>query len=264
MYLFKRELKAGSKSLLIWLVVCSLIMTMSLSMFPSFAKQGAYITEVMASFPQEMLDAINASNIDFTNPMDYFGYIFQYVLLGAAIMAMLLGINILGKEEGDKTIEFLNAKPISRNQIVTEKLLAALVQLVVFSVLIAVLPYILLNLITDVEILFAPFIYVGLGVFLTQVICVSLGFILSTLVIKAKRSMPLALGVVFTLYFFSMMQGILKEDWMKYISPFSYFNVSQIVETSSLHVYGVLIALSLTVLMVTGTYLSYNKKDFSN
>ena len=128
MFLFNREFKAGQKSLIIWITLCSLIMMMSLVMFPSFASQGEYLSEVMASFPEEMLAAINAEQVDFSEPLDYLGYIYQYVLLGAAIMAMLLGSNILAKEEGEKTIEFLNAKPISRRQIVTEKLLFLLLK----------------------------------------------------------------------------------------------------------------------------------------
>ena len=265
MYLLEREFKSNRKSLIIWICACSMIMGMSLAMFPSFASQGDYLTEVMASFPEEMLAAINAVNLDFSNPMDYFGYIYQYVLLGAAIMAMLLGVNVLGKEEGEKTIEFLNAKPISRSSIVTQKLLFVLSQLLLFSGVMTVIPYLLMNLVTDVAIEFEPFLLVGLGTFLAQVLFASLGSTVSTFVIKAKHGMPVALGVIFLMYFVSMMQGILPDlEWLKYLSPFSFFNVGNIINQGALQMYGVWIAIILSIIIVSFTYSLYNRKDFSN
>lgn len=265
MYLLKRELKANRKSLLIWIIGCSLMMTLSLSMFPSFASQGAELEELMATFPEEMLKAINADKLDFSNPVEYFGYIYQYILLAAGIMSMLIGISALAKEEGEKTIEFLFAKPVTRSQIVIEKALYLLLHITIFSVIIMMVPFAVLNIVADETINFTPFLYTGIATWLTQLFFMSVGVCLSTLVVKAKRYMQVALGVVFTFYFVSMIAGIMQDmEWLKYVSPFSYFNVSQIISTEQLTDYGIWIACIGSGVLVATTFLLYNRKDYSN
>lgn len=53
MYLLKREIKSNMKSLALWIVIVVGIMSFSLSMFPSFAEQGDYISELMDSFQRK-------------------------------------------------------------------------------------------------------------------------------------------------------------------------------------------------------------------
>ena len=53
----------------------------------------------------------------------------------ATIHAAMLGATIIAKEERDKTSEFLFAKPVLRSTIITAKLLAAFVNIVVFNLI---------------------------------------------------------------------------------------------------------------------------------
>ncbi|MCK8060722.1 MULTISPECIES: ABC transporter permease subunit [unclassified Fusibacter] len=263
MILLQRELKANLRGIIIWMIVCGGVMTMSLSMFPSFAKQGDYLAEVLASFPEEMLAAINASSIDFTNVLDYFGYIYQYVLLAVGIMSMMLGVSVLSKEEGEKTIEFLNAKPMTRSTIVTEKILFVLTQIVCVSAFLSFMGYVLTNGFNDGRIALEPFIYVFLGTILIGTIFASIGLVISVFVIKTKRYIPIALGMVFTMYFMSMMVAVSdKLSGLKYISPFSLFNIGDLINTLSIDYENLLIALTLIIGLVTTTYILYNRKDF--
>lgn len=265
MYLMKREWRSNLKSLAIWIVVCGLIMTMSLSMFPSFASRGDYITEVMASFPEEMLKAIQANNLDFSNPLDYFGYIYQYVLLGAAAMAMLLGIHSLGKEENDKTIEFLAAKPISRTRMVVEKMMFVTASLIGFSLMISGISFILLKIVADADVSFKFLTLVFSCTLFTQLLFAFIGIFLSTMVVKSRIAMPIALGVVFTLYFTGMIESILSDyDWLGYVTPFSNFNVGVAIKGGTLDGMGLLLTMVSVVILASLSFLMYNKKDFTN
>ncbi|HQD53175.1 MAG TPA: ABC transporter permease subunit [Bacillota bacterium] len=58
------------------------------------------------------------------------------VLLFGGIYAAILGSGIMAKEEEEKTIEFLLARPVSRSQIITGKLFTLLIYLLFLNLLI--------------------------------------------------------------------------------------------------------------------------------
>lgn len=56
--------------------------------------------------------------------------------LGGAFFAALCAVGILSKEEKDKTAEFLLTHPVSRKRVVTEKLIAVLIQITAMNIII--------------------------------------------------------------------------------------------------------------------------------
>ena len=56
----------------------------------------------------------------------------------ATIHAAMLGATIIAKEERDKTAEFLFVKPVSRSKIISFKLLVALVNIVILTIVAAI------------------------------------------------------------------------------------------------------------------------------
>lgn len=212
-----------------------------------------------------MMEALNANQLDFTNPLDYLGYIYQYLLLAAAIMAMLLGVSTISKEEGEGTIEFLNAKPISRTYMVTQKLIFMVIQITIMSVCLSGASYVLISLVADESVALQPFILVLIITFLTGFFFVSIGMLISVFVTKTKRYMPIALGVVFTMYFLAMMAGISSDlEATKYLSPFAFFNVGDVLKHNAIELYGILITLILSTVLIVGTYVLYDRKDFNS
>ena len=59
--------------------------------------------------------------------------------LGGAFYASLCAVGILSKEEKDKTADFLLTHPISRKRIITEKLIAVLIQITAMNIIIYLL-----------------------------------------------------------------------------------------------------------------------------
>jgi ABC-2 type transport system permease protein len=57
------------------------------------------------------------------------------MLLCGSIFAMLLASGILSKEESDKTIEFLLSKPVTRNNIINQKLLSTTFYILLFNII---------------------------------------------------------------------------------------------------------------------------------
>ena len=127
--MFKREMKINFKSFLIWLAVILGLFGVVFLIYPSIINSDSIemLDEMMKIFPPEVLKAFN---MDISSIDSAFGWLktegFVFVLLITGCYSGLLGSNILLKEESDKTIEYLNSLPITRNKIIFGKVLAGL------------------------------------------------------------------------------------------------------------------------------------------
>ena len=132
MNIFIRELKANRKALIIWSVCMALLVLSGMGKFTAYAAGGSS-SAVFDKLPNTLKIMLGFNGFEVTKISGFFAFLFPYIELTTAIHAALLGSSIIAKEERDKTTEFLIAKPISRNAIITSKLLVALVNVIVIN-----------------------------------------------------------------------------------------------------------------------------------
>jgi ABC-2 type transport system permease protein len=269
MNIFKIELKRGMKSLGIWSIVCTLLIILFMSMFPSMKDSGMQelVNTKMDALPQAMLEAFNLKDMpDFTKLSQYFAYVFQYIVIAGCIYAGLLGSKSLIGEESEGTIEFLYAKPASRTKIVTMKLLSSLALFYIFVVIMAIVSILIsivvkpedlkiIDLFIDMKLLFSGFFLVGL-------VFMSIGFLTSVLVPHLRLAMPTAIGFFFTTYLLGTFSGMIDSlEFLKYLSPFHYAVPSELIKNGFDGV-NILLAFVIIVISISTTYIVYRKKDF--
>ena len=88
--------------------------------------------KMLDSMPPALLDALSMRGFNLTTISGFYGVMFIYFALMAAIAAAMWGSDIISKEERDKTVEFSLVLPVSRSRVVTAKALAALVNCIAF------------------------------------------------------------------------------------------------------------------------------------
>lgn len=272
MNIFKLEFKSTRRSMILWSCIVSGILILFMSFFPSMANSDMVqlMQAKIDAMPKAMLAAFGLSRLpNFTHIIEYFAYIFQFLVLAGAVYAALLGASSLIKEESDGTIEYLYAQPVTRTQIVTQKLLSAVGSYVLFLIIIGTFSAILLtvmkpekenlmDVIMDMKTIFA-------GMLLSGLVFLSVSFFISTLLKSAKQALPLAMGFVFGTWLLGAMSKIVSEtvSFAKvflYFSPLDYTMPSVLIYEGFKPVY-LLLSLGLIAASVTGTYLVYNKKD---
>ena len=268
MNIFKFEFKRQFKSLIIWSIVCSALVIMFMALFPSMKDMGMQelVGDKLGAMPSTLLEAFNIDEMmDFSNIKDYMGYCLQYIVMAAGIYGLILGASALSKEEKDGTIEFLYSKPITRNKIVTSKLLASIVIIFIFIFIIGLVTMAIgiivkpediktIDLLMDIKIM-----YIGMA--MLSYTFMSIGFLLS-MIIKARTNVTaVALGVFFASYFVGVL-GKLKEsfEWLIYFSPTDYFIPAKIFK-DGFELRYVIVATVLILVSIVGTYIIYNKKD---
>jgi ABC-2 type transport system permease protein len=101
-----------------------------------------------------------------------------------------------------------------------------------------------------------------LAFFFLQMIFMGLGIFLGCIVKKHKQAGSMAVSILLISYFLSILTEFSKElDFLKYISPFKYFEASALLHESKLETLSIVLSLVSITCSLAGAYFSYSKRD---
>lgn len=262
--IFFRELKVHKKSLLFWCLGMFLMIWSGMEKYSGLKVSGDAANKMLEQFPSSVKRIIGLDGLDINTAVGFYGVLFIYLAIMAAIQAVLLGSSLVAKEERDKTVEFLLAKPVTRSSILTQKLLAGFVIVL------------LLNIFTFVVSLYSvanqnsgnPPVRIGallmIGMLFIQLIFLSLGAYIGASSKRPKRAGTLASSLMmltFVVYIFVGINDSLRP--LRFLTPFKYFEGSQIINSDGLNTVYVILSLLLIAFFTIFTYYKFNKKDVS-
>jgi len=240
-----------------------LLVVSGMSKYTAYSSSGTN-NEVFNKMPHTMKAILGIGSFDVTTISGFFALMFLYIELTAAIHAALLGSGIIAKEERDKTAEFLMVKPVSRTTIVTSKLLAALVNVLIlnlvalFSSIIMVSSY---NKGSDISGEVTMFL---LSMFIVQLIFMSLGALLSALMKNPKTSGSFATGILLGGYIIYIITDLTDRlNVLKVLSPFKYFSYEDIIKGEGLSSSAIILSILLVAVFFALTYFFYRKRDLN-
>lgn len=270
MNMFKFEFKRLFKSAIVWSAVCSALVVMFISFFPSMKNSGmqALVGEKLDALPSSILEAFNITNtMDFTNISDYLSYSIQYIGMAAGIYGAILGVSALIKEESEGTIEFLYSKPTTRSRILIAKLLASVAIYSMFIIITSIVTIVITAIVKPSEVELMPVIMnikvIFIGIALLGLIFMAIGFLISVFIKSAKQATSIALGVFFTTYIIGIL-GKMQDNLsgLLYLSPSDYVVPSNIIRDGFEARY-VISGIIIIIVSLILTYLIYNKKDLA-
>ncbi|RMG94324.1 MAG: ABC transporter [Chloroflexi bacterium] len=261
MNIFLRELRANLKSLIIWSVIMGLLIVIAAGKFAAY-EGNPELLAILDSMPSAMLDAFSLRAFNLTTLSGFFGVMFVYFGLLGAIAAAMWGSDIISKEERDKTAEFSLVLPVTRSRLVTAKALAALVNCIAFVLitwglsLVAAQQY-------NPDQAFYEFLALEMQAMLTiELIFLAIGLLLGCALKQYKRSSAIAISIILATYFMSILSGMQEDlDFLKYFTPFKYFDAGKLFRTGKMDGTFLLISAVIIVVSLAGAYWSYNRRD---
>ncbi|HEY71388.1 MAG TPA: ABC transporter permease subunit [Anaerolineae bacterium] len=261
MNIFLRELKANFRSLLIWAGIVALFTISGFAKFTGYYDNPDLI-EVLNSFPPAFLAAFNMNAFNLTTVPGFFGVMFTFYSLLLSIAAVMWGSDIISKEERDKTVEFSLTLPIRRSRIITAKVLAALINCI--ALLLFTWGISLLNVAKyspDGD--FYTFLSLGmLSLFFMQVIFLAIGVFLGCAMKRYKQANSIAVSILLGTYFLSILSGLQEDlEFLKYATPFKYFDPALLLRESSLDWSFVALSLGIIAVFIAGSYITYTRRD---
>ena len=261
--MFKREMRINFKSFMIWTSILIGLFLVVFLVYPSIVSDAnmEMLNEMMKMFPEEMLKAFN---MDISTIDSAFGWLktegFVFVLLITGIYSGILGSNILLKEENDKTIEYLNSVPVTRKNIVLNKILCGLLYIILMVVTIGIFNFIGLSLSGDFE--RKTYILLSITPIFSSIVIFAICLFLSTFAHKTKKTMGISLGIVFASYFLNIISEMGEStEFLKYISIFTLADIRNVIVNGAINPLMVTLSIGITVIFMILTTIRYEKKE---
>ena len=259
MTLVKHELRQGKTSLLIWTAAIGFLLAICIFLFPEMKGQMDSVSDMFSSMGS-FTEAFGMDRLNFGTLIGFYAVECGNILgLGGAFYAALCAAGILSKEEKDKTAEFLLTHPVSRKRIMTEKLIAVLVQITAMNIMIYAISVGSIAVVGE-AIPLKEISLLHLAYYLLQLELAGICFGISSFL--RKGSAGVGLGIAAMMYFLNLIANIVDvAEFLKYITPFGYCEGADIVANGRLD--GVMVAVGAVIGLggIMAAYLKYTKKD---
>lgn len=261
--MIKREFKVNLKSFIIWLSVLLIMFLVVFLIYPYIITEDTMnqMDELLKVFPEEILKAFN---MDMSSIETAYGWLksegFVFVLLIIGIYSSTLGLNVLLKEESDKTIEYLGTLPITRREIVTNKIIVSIVYIIGMTIILGLFNYICLVLSGSFD--HKEFILLSLTPILIGIPLFAINLFISTYLHKTKKVLGIGLGMVFIFYILNVLSELSeKVSFLKYFSIYTLADIRGVINNNSISLWCIVISILITGIFIIGTYIRYNKKE---
>jgi ABC-2 type transport system permease protein len=261
MNIFRRELRANLKSLIIWCVIMALLIMVGISKFSAYFNNPELL-KILDSMPKALIDAMSLKAFNLTTISGFYGIMFVYFAMLGAIAAAMWGSDVISKEERDKTVEFSLVLPVTRSRVITAKALAALVNCIVFVLVTALMSVAMAQTYTPDQVFYNFLTLEMEAMFVIELIFLAIGLLLGCALKQYKRASSIAIAIILTAYFLSILSGLKENlDFLKWFTPFKYFDPGALFRSNSLDSTYLLISLAIIVVCVALAYFTYNRRD---
>lgn len=259
MTLIKHELRQGRNSLAVWTAAIAFLLVICVFLFPEMKGEMDGVSEMFSSMGS-FSEAFGMDKLNFGTLIGFYAVECGNILgLGGAFFASLIAVTALAKEEKEGTAEFLLTHPVSRRRVVTEKLCAVLVQIVVLNGVILVLALGSIAAIGE-AVPWKELLLLHLAYFLLQVELAGICFGISAFLRRVGLGVGLGIGAM--MYFLNLIANISDSaQFLKYITPFGYAEGSDIVTNVSLDGTLVLLGILYGIIGIAAAYTRYCRKD---
>jgi ABC-2 type transport system permease protein len=262
--LFIREFKGNAFSLLMWTIVITVLISLTMSVYGIFLENNSKILAMMSILPEGALQFKGISNVDdlFSVLGFYSANNVIYMLVLGSIYAIVLSSSILLKEEYNKTAEYLLTWPLTRSEVFTSKTAVVFLNVVFLNLVAAAAGFISMTIVKTDPFSVNAFLILTLYTLLLNLFFGAVGLFMSTLVKRSRPITTLSIGLVLILYFLYTLSKITESlSKIGYISPFKYVNLDTLNPEYRIEFRNLLYFISLSLILTILSYRLYKRKD---
>lgn len=263
MSIFWQEIKFYRRSMLIWIITLCTITIVFLSMYNNLSAQIDSFRQIISNYPKALLTVINFRFEMFYSIYGFLAYLMTFVWLAGAIQAANLGVSVVSKETTGKTADFLLSKPLSRNSVLRQKLLAVVSILVITNLAFISFSVISARFISPSTFNLKLCVLIAATLFFVQLFFLFIGFLLGTLLPKVKSVIAVSMPLVFGLFILSSFSAILEKPETYYFSAFKYFDAYYIFRNNHYEYKYLWTLLGIAVFCTVISFIVYSRKDIN-
>ncbi|WP_138159057.1 ABC transporter permease subunit [Peptoniphilus catoniae] len=187
--IFTREFKHNFGKMMAWFLVIVILTGLLLALYPMML--DANMKSLFDSFSGQLSPSLQKilgfdKKIDYADLSEYVSFINQYMIILIAMFAMQIGANSLSRDLDDGSIQYLYSNPVSRSEIVTQKIFANILIYIIFLILLMVATFFIITIPPLAKDIIAASLLLDLGkiflgMLITGLIFMAVGLLFSSL-----------------------------------------------------------------------------------
>lgn len=260
MNILRFELRKYLPSTFIWAISLSFFGYLCINLFTMFTSDINFFRQMLSAYSPEFLQAFGAQLGTIETLTGFYSFCFMYIVLCGALQAFYISVRVTSQEIAGKSADFLYTKPITRWKIMTYKLICVLLCLVVLNIIYTVVTVFAANAI-DIAYDQTLFITINLGMFLTQILFATLGFLLGCTMKKIKTPLSLTCGIVCFFFLLQMVVNLEPDGMLSYFSFLSYTSADIIMTNQGFEPIRLFLLSCLSIVFLMSGYYVFQKRD---
>jgi ABC-2 type transport system permease protein len=229
--------------------------------YDGFSAAGESASEMMDSLPPAMKAIFGIGDLDLALVSGYYIVFLMYFVLLCGIHAIMQGSVVVSKEERDKTADFLLVKPVKRTQVMTAKIIASLISMVVLNAVTWITSILIVDIYNSGPSINDLIRELMIGLFIIQLIFFSIGLLIGVIMRTTKQATSISTAFLLSTFILSAAIDMYnKIDFLKFLTPFKYFDGKKIY-IEGLNSTSIVLSLLIVCLAIASSYIIYKKKD---
>lgn len=261
MTVLRNEIRFHWKGTLIWSFSLSFFAILALTLYPQVANYSGMFN-AMVERMGILGQMFNLQNMDMFEFMNYYGLENgNFLGLGGGMFAAITAMNIVAREEGRHTAEFLFPHPINRTTVLVQKFITMLLQILVLNAIFIIAGHIGAGLI-GMHFPQKRFTDFHLSLLMMNLQVAVLCFGISCF--RKRDSVVPGLGLVLAFYFVNLFININREvATFKYFTPYYYTDIGRITSNGGPMWEAIGLGFIVPGLILILGILYYSRKDLA-
>ena len=261
--IWKFELKRSLKIAISFTIGMLLALILGMILYKlSYYDQNNYFNFI-DKLPNFIINGLGIKTDGNYSLYDFYAILTNFILIIAALYANFLGFFEIQRDKKDDADRFYYKKPINKDMIIKQKIFAGLI-LLLSSVLIYHLCASLIIVIIKEKYYFKMMFFIDSSIFLLELVFFLFGILIGLFVNKKRSFIAPSIVTIFIFEFINILSRAFNLTVLKYINPFSYFNVLDIVKTQKYQYRFIVITTFLVIFLynfIVGLYNSDNNDN---
>jgi len=259
MAILKYEMRQLRNYTFWWAIALALFIIMILPSYVSMLGGGAINMGALEGNP--MFDMLGVDVNVISTPIGCYGFINAFLAIAGGINGMFLGLKAFTKETVQKTADYIYTKPYKRGAIFLSKLFSSFISISVIGGC-----YLAGSIAGGFSAVPGGFDLKSLTLlagsfFLIQLYFVFFGAFTGAIYSKIRAPLLLSSGMVFMFYVLSAFASKVDNALIKFVTPFSYFGASKIINSGGYNAAYIWTYAILCVVFAVAGYVTFIKKD---
>lgn len=261
--IWKFELKRSLKIAIYFTIAMLLTLIIGMILYKcSYQDQDNYFNFI-DKLPQFIINGLGIKTDGNYSLYDFYAILTNFVLIIAALFATFLGFFGIQRDKKDDACIFYYKKPINKDSIIKQKIFAGLI-LLLSSSLIYHISASLIILIIHEKYYFKMMLYIDSSIFLLELVFLLFGILVGLFINKKRSFIAPSIITIFIFEFINILSRAFNLTVLKYINPFSYFNVLDIVITQKYQYRFIVITTFLVIFLYNFIVGLYNSNNSDN